>query len=323
MRIFSSPSLAAAVSRAGGIGFIGPGAKPSDLDSQLSEASKILRHEGNAPLPIGVGFQTFSAELGVASEAIKRWTPAAVWLFAPRDGQRELDAWTVRMREVSARTRVWIQVGSVRDAVAAAMSVSPPDVLVLQGHDAGGHGLKRGAGIISLLPEVADALEKRGIDIPLVAAGGIADGRGVAAALALGAVGATMGTRFLASREAKISKGYVDDVLRTEDGGQNTIRTTLYDELAGRTDWPEEYDGRNIVNRSIEDHGDGVSFDDNKKRYEDAVKRGDEAWGAEGRATAYVGTGVGLVRQVDWAGYIVKTAREHAKVILSRIGSLL
>jgi nitronate monooxygenase len=323
MRIFSSPSLAAAVSRAGGIGFIGPGAKQSDLESQLSEAKTLLNHPDKSILPIGVGIQTFAGDLDVASTAVGKWCPAAVWLFAPRNGQVEFDIWTRRMREVSNQTKIWIQVGSVRDAIAAATSSMPPDVLVLQGHDAGGHGLKRGSGIISLLPEVADALEERGLDIPLVAAGGIADGRGVAASLSVGAVGAALGTRFLASQEANISKGYLGDVLRTNDGGQNTMRTTLYDELAGRTDWPEDFDGRNVVNRSLVDYVAGVEFEQNKKRYEDAVKRGDDAWGEKGRATAYVGTGVGLVRQVEKAEDIVTKAREAARIALQRARSLL
>ena len=108
------------------------------------------------------------------------------------------------MRAASPRSKIWIQVGSVAAAVAVASSAHPPDVLVIQGLDAGGHGLARGAGIISLLPEVADALSaigKPASDIPLIAAGGIADGRGAASALALGAAGVVMGTAFLGSSE--------------------------------------------------------------------------------------------------------------------------
>lgn len=144
--------------------------------------------------------------------------------------------------------------------------------------------MSKGAGIISLLPEVADELKDS--NIPLMAARGIADGRGVAAALSLGAVGAVMGTRFLAAKEATVSKGYQGDVLRTKDGGQNTVRTKLYDELAGRTDRPQEYDGRNVVNQSILEHTSGVDFEENKKRYQEATKKGDDGWGENGRLTA-------------------------------------
>lgn len=324
MRIFAGPALATAVTRAGGIGFMGPGAKPSDLDSFLSDAKNLLGpsfHSSHDTLPVGIGFQTFSADLSVASQTIQKHKPCAVWLFAPRDGQRELDTWSRRVRDVSPGTKIWIQVGSVSDAVKAARSTSPPDVLVLQGNDAGGHGLAKGAGIISLLPETADEL--RDSYIPLIAAGGIADGRGVAAALSLGAVGAVMGTRFLAAKEAKVSKGYQDDVLRIKDGGQNTVRTTLYDELAGRTDWPPEYDGRNVVNQSILDHMSGVEFEENKKRYQKATAKGDEGWGENGRLTAYVGSAVGLIHEVVGAEEIVRNARDEAKASLERVKSVL
>jgi nitronate monooxygenase len=322
MRIFAGPALVTAVYRTGGIGFLGPGAKPSDLDGLLAETKKLLNHHSSfSPLPLGLGFQTFNSDLSIASSAIKKYIPAAVWLFAPKNGQEELDTWSRRIRFVSPKTQIWIQVGSVTDAVNAAGSEEPPDVLVLQGIDAGGHGLAKGAGIVSLLPEVADALNES--NIPLIAAGGIADGRGAAAVLSLGAVGAVMGTRFLASEEASVSKGYKNDVVRTSDGGQNTVRTTLYDELAGRTDWPAGYDGRNIVNASFVEREAGLDFKDNKRKYEEAAKLGDEGWGEMGRMTAYVGSAVGLVREVAGAEEIVKKTREEAVAALDVARSLL
>lgn len=105
-----------------------------------------------------------------------------------------------------------------------------------------GHGFEKGAGIISLLPEVADALATEGYgNIPLVTAGGIVDGRGAAAALTLGAQGVVMGTRFLSATEANIHPKWRDAVLATSDGGQNTVRAKLFDELRGPNMWPERY----------------------------------------------------------------------------------
>ena len=128
-------------------------------------------------------------------------------------------------------TKIGIQIGTVTDAVEVARSCQP-DVLVVQGLKAGGHGQAQGAGIVSLFPEVADTLQCIGIkDIPLVAAGGIVEGRGAAACLALGACGIIMGTRFLASKEATIAKGYQGDVLRTT--GRTTGRTSVYDTRRG------------------------------------------------------------------------------------------
>jgi nitronate monooxygenase len=286
---------------------------------RLLEASPSISH--GLTQPIGLGIQTFDADIAVASQAIQKYKPSAVWLFAPRDGQLELDVWIASIKKASSETQIWIQVGSVADAIKAAHAPSPPDVLVLQGSDAGGHGLARGAGIISLLPEAVDAL--RDTNIPLMAAGGIVDGRGFAAALSLGAAGVVMGTRFLASKEAKISKGYQDDVLRTTDGGQNTVRTKLYDELAGRADWPPIYDGRNIVNRSVIDHETGITFAENQKLYKEAMTLGDRGWGPNGRLTAYVGSGVGLISEVAGAADIVKTSREEARASLREASSVL
>lgn len=333
MRVFAGPDLAVATSRAGGLGFIGPGLRPTDLDSKLEKVRTLLAHTPitdnssgstnatstpsltNETLPIGVGFQLFDGDLNVAADMVRKYKPAASWLFVPTTGQRELDEWSARLREASPSTKIWIQVGSVAEAVAAAKSAHAPDVLVLQGIDAGGHGLRKGAGVVSLLPEVADALEEIGAaHIPLLAAGGIADGRGIATVLGSGvAAGAVMGTRFLASREADIKAAYQSDVLRVSDGGQSTLRTDLFDRLQGRDDWPARYDGRAIINASVRDDLAGVAFKDNKDTFEAQQREGTLGWGEQGRMTAYVGSAVGLVKSVDGAGEIVERARKDAK----------
>lgn len=89
-------------------------------------------------LPIGVGFQTWAGDLNVASQVLEKFRPSAVWLFAPRHGQEELDEWARRVREVSRGTQIWIQVPSVGEAREAMGSEQRPDVLVVQGADAGG-----------------------------------------------------------------------------------------------------------------------------------------------------------------------------------------
>ena len=330
MRVFAGPDLAVATSRAGGLGFIGPGVKPTDLDSKLEKARLLLEQNPVSPntsqrsklsfsrtLPIGVGFQLFDGDLEVAASSVRKYKPAVAWLFVPKTGQAELDEWTARLREVSPSTKIWIQVGSVAEAVAAARSGHAPDVLVLQGIDAGGHGLRKGAGVLSLLPEASDALRAVGSDIPLLAAGGISDGRGVASVLGTGvAAGAVMGTRFLASSEAEIRPDYQNDVLRVSDGGQNTTRTDLFDRLQGRLDWPERYDGRAIINASVRDELSGTDFSANQKVFQTQMKEGTLGWGNEGRMTAYVGSAVGLIKSVEKAGDIVEKARKEAREAL-------
>lgn len=216
-----------------------------------------------------------------------------------------------------------MQAGSVAEALSVVRGVQP-DVLVVQGSDAGGHGLAQGAGVISLVPEVSDAVAalvaKEGGHAPvIIAAGGIVEGRGVAAALALGASGVVMGTRFLASKEAKIAKGYQDEVVRAKDGGQTTVRTKVYDNLRGTTGWADTYNGRGIINKSYTDAVAGLNEDENKKLYNEEVSKGDAGWGVKGRLTTYAGTGVGLVTDVMSAAEIMNEVREGTRHVLERL----
>lgn len=328
MRVISGPELAVAVSEAGGLGFIGPGAKPSDLESALAEATSLISrshtlqtHLSNSLLPIGVGFQTWAGDLTTASRILSTHHPAVAWLFAPRHGQRELDEWAHGIRSSSPSTKIWIQVASVAHALEAAQSPNPPDVLVIQGTDAGGHSLTKGAGIITLLPEVADALSsiEKAKDIPLIAAGGIADSRGAAAAFVLGASGVAMGTRFLASKQARINLGYQRHVVSATDGGQSTVRTQLYNLLRGTMNWPSPFDARGLINASWRDHERGVSFETNKELHDEAMKKGEDAWGQEGRTATYAGTVVGLVKEVKPAAEIVEEVRSGIEAKLSGV----
>jgi len=77
------------------------------------------------------------------------------------------------------------------------------------------------------------------------------------------------------------------------------------------------------VNRSWVDKEAGVDFEENKRKYGEASKKEDEGWGPEGRMTAYVGAGVGLVRSVEGASRIVETTREQARTVLNEARNLL
>lgn len=325
MRLIALAPLAVAVSRAGGFGFLAAGSDVRDLKTQLQEAAELVEElpiDGASSdiLPIGVGFLTWGVVLDTVLEALKGHVPAAVWLFAPKKNE-DLCEWTNKIREVSGgRTKIWIQIGTVRDA-AEVSRLCNPDVIVVQGIDAGGHGLAHGAGIVALLPEVADALKGVGLGcVPLVATGGIVEGRGIAACLTLGASGIVMGTRFLASTEANIAKGYQGDVVRSKDGGVNTIRTSVYDKLRGTTGWPAKYNGRAIINQSFLDAQRGRDMDENRKLYEEATQEADEGWGKYGRLTAYAGSGVGLISKVMHAHEIVEEVRRDALRVLSKVG---
>jgi nitronate monooxygenase len=313
--------LAVAVSRAGGLGFVAGGFDLSGLGKDMDEAAELLKTSSiesrDGLLPVGIGFQNWGSDINLAIPVIKKHQPAAVWFFAPYK-LSDLLPWAKETRAATqGKTKIWVQVGTVAEAIEVAKTTKP-DVIVLQGSDAGGHGLQQRASIISLLPEVSDSFAKAGIEIPLVAAGGIGDGRAAAAALTLGASGVALGTRFLASEEATIAKGYQNEVLRVSDGGVSTVKTTLYDVVRGILDWPPAYDGRGVANRSYLDALHGMSNEENRELYKEATKLGDDGWGPEGRMTTYAGTGIGLIDKVMPAEEIVKEVQNEALEVLER-----
>lgn len=322
MRQIALASLAVEISAAGGFGFIGAGDAIENLDGWLQEAADLIKqhpnlqsyYEATGILPVGFGYFNWAAaeKLEKAMAAIRKWKPAAVWQFGAHKNE-DYAYWADRIREAgSGKTKVWVQLCTVADTVEVARNAKP-DVIVIQGTDAGGHGFEKGAGIITLLPEVTDALETANLShIKLVAAGGIMDGRGTAAALILGADGVCLGTRLLASEEATIADGYRKEVVRASDGGSNTARTKVYDQLRGTTMWPEKYNARGVLNRSFRDHASGMPLEKNKQLYDTAMKDGDAGWGIDGRITTYAGTGVGLVRSVMKAGDIVRELQQIA-----------
>ncbi|KAI6907493.1 inosine monophosphate dehydrogenase [Hortaea werneckii] len=320
----ATPALAVAASQAGGIGFVAGGTKFEDLDASLKQVSSLSRAASPkmtasaGTLPIGVGFQLWGCKLSMAVAAIKRHLPAIAWLFAPTQTE-DFATWSQGIRQASdGKTQVWVQVGSVAEA-RLAVQLGKPDVVVVQGSDAGGHGFSRSASVISLVPEVLDMLESVNCpDIPVLAAGGITEGRGVAAAVALGATGAVMGTRFLAAQEAGIAKGWQNEIIRTADGGQSTNRSTLCDRLKETKGWPPSYDGRAIENKGHEDEKAGMPDHENIALYKSELAAGDSAWGSHGRMVAYSGTGVGLVHGVKPAADIVSEVHEDASKALRR-----
>lgn len=144
------------------------------------------------------------------------------------------------------------------------------------------------------------------------------DGRGAAAAFCLGAQGVVMGTRFLASNEARIKNGYRDALVRASDGGVNTTRTLLYNHLRDTYGWPEPFWPRVVINRSWEEHKAGVPFEELKSRHDlSAQQDGDAGWGPQGRLATYAGAGIGLVGDVQDASVILERVRKDAAARLS------
>src|SRR5262249_52043268 len=125
------------------------------------------------------------------------------------------------------------------------------DIIIAQGTEAGGHG--GGRSTLPLVPAVVDMVASSQRNVPVVAAGGITAGRGLAAALMLGADGVMMGTRFSVASESLASPGIKARMVAAS--GDDTLRTTIFDIARGYS-WPKEYTGRAIRNRFVQEwHG--------------------------------------------------------------------
>ena len=224
--------LAAAVTHAGGFGMFGAGIAFRDVIPQCRADA------GNAR--VGVGFiQWLLEKAPEALDLALETRPASVMLsfgdptmFAPRIK--------------AAGAKLICQVQSVAGAMTAAEAGA--DVIVAQGRDAGGHaGMMRGT--MGLVPAVVDAVAP----IPVVAAGGIADGRGLTAALALGATGVLMGTRFAATRESLQADAMKAALIAGR--GDQTAQTRVFD-IVREAGWPSIYPGRVLRNEFFEQwHG--------------------------------------------------------------------
>lgn len=216
--------LAAAVTHAGGLGIIGSGYADS------AAIRKELPAAGNAR--VGIGLVTWA--LADRPDALATALEARPALIMLSFGSPAPYADQVKR----AGCMLMCQVQSLEQAKEAAAVGA--DIIIAQGRDAGGHsGAVRGT--IGLVPAVVDAVGA----IPVVAAGGIADGRGLAAALSLGASGVLMGTRF-ASAEESLWSGAMKDKL-VAAGGDDTIQTRVFDIIRGFA-WPKHYPGRALKN---------------------------------------------------------------------------
>ncbi|WKT45384.1 hypothetical protein QSH57_010237 [Fusarium oxysporum f. sp. vasinfectum] len=339
MRGVSGAALAVAVSAGGGLGFIAGGDDVSTLEGKFEAAKRLVAEQkarsesleenpllllAGSTIPVGVGFLNWGADIEFALPLIVKYRPVAVWLFAPRKSAADQVPWVRRIRDqTDGDVSIWVMVGDIEGANDA-MDHLQPDVLVLQGTDGGGHGLAASASILALVPEMVDKLVARNLDDPLrtpipkiVAAGGLVDGRGIAAALMLGAEGVAMGTRFLASFESEITKEYQKAVVDTQDGGRYTIRSTIFDTARGTSSWPPHYAARGVVNRTYSDFTQGkVTEADSFSQYQKDLENPHAKYVVEGRLDTLVSTAVGLVKEVLPAAEIVRRVRKQTKALL-------
>ncbi|KAI5920473.1 FMN-dependent 2-nitropropane dioxygenase [Camillea tinctor] len=332
----SNGRLAAEVTKAGGLGFIqagfqlGPDAPElKRFDEQLTVARTLLVNDPAtkdhlSPLPIGVGFLTYAKSAVHFPQSVVpilvKHQPAVVWLFAPNPAvPNTIPDMIASVRAASTaawQPKIAVQVGNVAAAREAVKQGA--DIIVAQGSDAGGHLFAKGAGIVSLVPEIADMLrdEFADKDIILWAAGGMADGRGVAAALALGAEAAALGTRYCVAKESDAAEFRRKALLSTSDGGVNTIKSEVHDWIQGNMEWPAAYHGRALLHPLLLEYEAGVPIDEIQRRFNAATDAGDVF-----KLVTWSGTGVGLVKEELPAAQITKSLREEASKVIAGIKS--
>lgn len=306
------PELAAAVSNAGGLGQVTvTGAAGPVVAERVRRTLELTTR----PFAVNVILALWKGdEIDAALEA----GAPAIFLFWG-------DPAPFAERVHATGATLIVQVGSVDEAAAAAQAGA--DVIVAQGFEAGGH-VRGTTPLVTLVRQVIEAVAP----IPVAAAGGLVDGRGLAAALALGADGVLMGTRFLAAEEAFIHHEYLERIL--ESTGETVFAADCFDvawpnaphrvlrnrvvaewEAAGRPPIGERAGVGTMIGRS----GAAGRFID-IQRYTSFTATPAFVGDLE-EAPLWAGASVGRVRQVMPAGEIVRTTvREAQQILVSLVG---
>ena len=304
MALAAGGALAAACARGGALGLVGGGY--GDLEWTRREFTLATKLAGLGAL--GCGFITWKLDQDAS---------ALDWLLDQPADQRPRalmlsfgDPRPYAARIASAGVDLICQVQQLAQLPQAIEAGAA--VVVAQGAEAGGHGMNalNGRATLSFVPEVADWLAAQAPDTLLLAAGGIADGRTLAAALMLGADGALVGSRLWATRESLAAEGAKRQAIDTD--GDGTARSSIFDILR-RKNWPEPYDFRAIRNdlhRRLEPQLDSLRAHPEAARaeYEAAVAAGDYS-----AAHATVGEAVGLINDCPPAQAVLQRMADQAR----------
>jgi nitronate monooxygenase len=310
MALASGGALAAACARAGALGLLGGGyGELAWLQTQHALDLQLLQDDTAALKRLGCGFITW--KMDVDASALD-WlldqphTPAALMLSF---GDPRPYASRIAKRGVPLICQIQRleQLPLCLEAGAA--------VIVAQGAEAGGHGMQsvQARATFTLVPEMADALAAQSPSTLLLAAGGIADGRGLAAARMLGADGVLMGTRLWASAESLASAGAVAAALQAN--GDETARSAVFDVLRRKT-WPPEFDFRALRNRLHRQwesriHDLRTSPEAARADYDAGVAAQDFE-----RAHVTVGEAVGLLQDAPSAAEMIERITKQAEGLI-------
>jgi nitronate monooxygenase len=305
MAYVTGGALAAAVSRAGGLGIVGGGYAGTvggepDLETELAQAKSGK---------FGVGFITWALERSPKTlMTALQYSPFCVFLSFG-----DPSPFAAEIAKAGAALICQVQFLSQIEIALKAGAAA----VVVQGSEAGGHGASRST--FPFVPEAADYLKQHSPETLLLAAGGVADGRGLAAALMLGADGVVVGTRLWASAEALTPQAHTEKAIGVT--GDSTIRTKVLDALRG-VPWPREYSFRFLKNKLTDEWADRESaafsaFGTLSAKYAQARAQNDLD------STAVVcGEAVGLLRDRPTAESIVNSMVAQATELLRNGGTL-
>ena len=295
---WDSVELAAAVCRAGGLGSLGTAVRPVP---ELRDQWRRLRDRTDRPFAINHVTRPFDEEAFAATLAAR---PAAISFHLGDPGEL-----VARAHDAGIR---WIQqvmdVEQAREAVRREV-----DVVVAQGGEAGGHS--GFVGTMALVPQVVDVAGA----IPVVAAGGIADGRGLAAALALGAAGVAMGTRFLAAQEMSVDPEWKRMIVRARSG--DAVQVEVLDLLLPPYNRPHYPARARVLRTPFLDEWSGRPDELARQAPELAARIVEEVRQGGGQEhVPFAGQSAGLVAEVLPAGRIVAGTVREAEHILAALG---
>ncbi len=295
-------ALAAAVSNAGGLGMIGCVGRTPDW---IARTAREIRERTDRPF--GLNLLLFDADKPALDAVFEARPPvfSTAWAW-PEQDLRDLFS---RAHELGAHALH--MVSGVPEASRAVEAGA--DAIVAQGTEGGGHvGLM---GTMALVPQVVRAVAP----VPVLAAGGIATGEGLAAALVLGADGVLVGTRFLATPEAPVADGFKKVILASD--GHDTVLTEIPDIARGRV-WPGAY-SRVVRNRLIETWA-GREGELRARRAEvgAAMVRAFQDGDAE-EAPLFIGQDAGLIDAIVPAAELVARMVAEAEAALSRAAAAI
>ena len=289
------------------------------------------------PLAIGfIGHSTFGSEDGwrMFENILEDYQPQVIQCFAPAISyHKERKNKNVVQIAHSYGCKIIAQVGTVEEGIQALEA--GVDAIIAQGSEAGGHGVRRedGNGTLSLtarLVKIAASQKKR---VPVLAAGGISDGRGLIAALSLGADGVVLGTRLWASEESIGPDNYKVALLRASSG-DDVVRTRVFDTINNSykdTKWPAPYDSSGTLRNETTKTWDGrlpevedaLRTDDESSEVRAFVSKYKQAEDDTNLAVVYCGEGVGEIDSIDPTFAIIQRIENEAIEVLQNLQKIV